>query len=327
MASSICRRRFNETILASAGLATMTGLFGKAYAKDRLNFQAIWFNDPEFIGYMIAIDNGYYDAEGLSINYMPGGPDVIPEGALLSGKADISLTNLLGAAKAISEKGAPLKIIGSQFQKSPAGVISMASSNIKGPQDLIDKTVACPPISLSTFHATLSVNNVPKDKVRIVPYTFDPTPLVSGKVDAVVDFVTETPFLAERKGGSKTRSFLFGDVGLPLYIDLVTVTADMLKNRRPELVKFLRASRKGWAENNADTTKYPAKFAETWFKGNGSSLEAENYHNMAQIALMDHPKGIFALDDAGIEASLASLGKVGLKASKDMFDTSVLADV
>jgi len=108
MAPFISRRRFNAGVLAGAGLAAVTGLAGKAYAKDALNFQAIWFNDPEFIGYMIAIDNGYYDAEGLSINYMPGGPDVIPEGALLSGKADISLTNLLGAARAISEKGAPL---------------------------------------------------------------------------------------------------------------------------------------------------------------------------------------------------------------------------
>jgi hypothetical protein len=99
-----------------------------------------------------------------------------------------------------------------------------------------------------------------------------------------------------------------------------------VKNRRSQLVKFMRASRKGWAENNADTTKYPAKFAESWFKGNGSSLEAETFHNKAQIALMAHPKGIFALDDAGIEASLASLGKVGLKGSKDMFDTSVLGE-
>ena len=275
MSSGLTRRSFNAAALAGTAAAISGLSLRPAAAEDRFNFQSIWFNDPEFIGYMIAIDNGYYAAEGLSVNYMPGGPDVIPEGALLSGKADISLTNLTGLVKAVSEKGAPLKVIGSQFQKSPAGVISLEQSNIKGPKDLVGKTVACPPLSLVTFQATLAYNDVPKDKVRVVPYAFDPTPLVNGSVDAVVDFVTELPFLAEQKGGKKTSYFLFADVGLPLIIDLVTVTADTLKNKRPQLVKFMRASRKGWSENIADPTKYPAKFAETWFKGNGSSLEAE----------------------------------------------------
>jgi ABC-type nitrate/sulfonate/bicarbonate transport system substrate-binding protein len=58
----------------------------QAQAADELNFQAIWLNDPEFLGYMIAIDKDYYAAEGLKVNYFPGGPNLIPEAALLSGK-------------------------------------------------------------------------------------------------------------------------------------------------------------------------------------------------------------------------------------------------
>jgi len=326
MTPSFSRRGFNAGLVGSlaAGSLALSGRW--VLAAETINFQSIWLNDPEFIGYMIAIDNGYYAAEGLTVNYMPGGPDVIPEGALLSGKADISLTNLTGAVKAVSDKGAPLKVIGSQYQKSPAGVISMEQSNIKGPKDLIGKTVACPPLSIATFNAMLKLADVPKDKVRVVPYTFDPTPLVKGEVDAVVDFVTELPFLAEQKSGKKTSYFLFWDVGLPLFIDLVTVTDDTLKTKRQQLVKFLRASRKGWAENDADPTKYPKSYADTWFKGNGSSLEAELYHNKAQIPLMANPKGLFTIDPEAIDASLAALDKVGLKGSKDMFDLTVLAE-
>ena len=284
-------------------------------------------NDPEFIGYMIAIDNGYYDAEGLSVNYMPGGPDVIPEGALLSGKADISLTHLTGVVTAVAEKGAQLKVIGAQYQKSPVGVISMEQSNIKRPKDLIGKTVACPPLTISTFQAMLKVNGVPREKVRVVPYTFSPEPLVKGEVDAVVDFVLEIPFLAEQRSGKKTSYFLLWDAGMPLFLDLVTVTSDALKTQRSQLVKFLRASRKGWAENNDDPGKYPAKFANSWFKGNGSSLEAEIFHNKAQIPLMANKRGMFEIDDAAIEASLAALEHVGLKGSKDIFDLTLLAEV
>jgi ABC-type nitrate/sulfonate/bicarbonate transport system substrate-binding protein len=308
-------------------LAGVTSGFARpTFAVDKIDFQSIWLNDPEFIGYMIAIDNGYYAAEGLSVNYMPGGPDVIPEGSLLSGKADISLTHLTGVVKAVTEKGAPLKVIGTQYQRSPVGVISLEQSNIRQPKDLIGKTVACPPLSIATFLAMLKVNGVAKDKLRVVPYTFSPAPLVKGEVDAVVDFVIELPFLAEQRSGKKTSNFLLWDVGMPLFIDLVTVTSDALKNKRSHLVKFLRASRKGWAENNADPAKCPAKYSNAWFKGNGSSLEAENFHNKAQIPYMANPKGLFALDAATIDASLAALEHVGLRGSRDIFDLSLLAE-
>ena len=309
-------------------MADMAGGFVQpAFAMDKLNFQSIWLNDPEFIGYMIAIENSYYAAEGLSLNYMPGGPDVIPEGALLTGKADISLTHLTGVVKAVSEKGAALKVIGTQYQKSPVGVISLEQSNIRQPKDLAGKTVACPPLSIATFQAMLKLNAVPRDKVRVVPYTFSPVPLVKGEVDAVVDFVLELPFLAEQKSGKKTSYFLLWDVGMPLFIDLVTVTSDTLKAKRNQLVKFLRASRKGWAENNANPAKYPAKYANGWFRGNGSSLEAEMYHNKAQIPFMANPKGLFTIDAAQIDTSLAALEHVGLKGSKDTFDLTLLTEV
>lgn len=328
---SISRRAFSKASLAglaSAAVVNITaGFASRALAAETLNFQSIWVNDPEFIGYMIAIDNGYYAAEGLSLNYKPGGPDVIPEGALLSGKADISLTHLTGVVRAVSEKGAPLKVIGTQYQKSPVGVISLEQSNIKGPKDLVGKTVACPPLTIATFQAMLKVGGVPREKVRVVPYTFSPAPLAKGEVDAIVDFILEIPFLVEQRSGKKASYFLLWDAGMPLFIDLVTVKADTLKTKRSELVRFLRASRKGWEENNSDPAKYPAKFAASWFRGNGSSLEAEIYHNKAQIPMMTSPKGLFAIDPKAIDASLAALEQVGLKGSKDIFDLSLLAEV
>jgi ABC-type nitrate/sulfonate/bicarbonate transport system substrate-binding protein len=330
-ALSTSRREFTKTILSSLGSGALLAVAGSfasraASAPQRFNFQSIWLNDPEFIGYMIAIDNGYYAAEGLSINYMPGGPDVIPEAVLLSGKADISLTNLTGAVRA-AEKGAQLKIIGAQYQKSPIGVISLEKSNIRHPKDLVGKTVACPPLSLPIFQAVLRISGVSKDQVRIVPFAFDPMPLVRGNVDAIVEFVTELPFLIEQKSGQKTYYFLFWDVGLPLFIDLVTVRSETLSSNRSGLVKFLRASRRGWIENNADPLKYPARYADSWFKGNGISLEAENYYNKTQISLMSNPKGLFSLEAASIDTSLAALGHVGLKGSKDMFDATLLEEL
>lgn len=328
MAFLMTRRAAAAAILPgfAAGLLgfPVNGAFA---ADDTLNFQADWLNDPEFLGYMIAIDKGYYKAEGLTVNYSSGGPSLIPEGTLLSGKSDVALTNSLTTAKAIYEKGAPLIVIGTQYQKSPLGVISLASSRIKGMSNLKGKTIACPTISEAVLLAMLKLANLTRDDVHIVPYAFDPTLLINGEVDAIVDFVTQLPFLVEQKSGKKTSTFLFWDAGLPLYIDLVVVTKDTLKKKRPQLVKFLRASRKGWEENFADPTKYPKLYNHTWFKGLGSTIEAELYFNKTQKELMQNPKGFFAMSDEDIKRNLDALAKLGVKGNASMFDASLVAEI
>jgi ABC-type nitrate/sulfonate/bicarbonate transport system substrate-binding protein len=327
---SISRRRFTYEVLAAMGagaIASATGAFaGDVAAAEKLNFQAAWLNDPEFIGYMIAIDKGYYAARGLSMTYMPGGPAIVPEAALLSSKADISLTKLTGTVN-YSNEGANLRIVGAQYQKSPLGVISLEEKNIKEPKDLVGKTVACSSLDLPAFQALLKIAGIPSDQVRLAPITFDPKPLVRGDIDAIVEFVTELPFLIERDGHKKTSYFLLWDFGLPLFIDLVTVRLDTLKTKRGQIIRFLRASREGWRENNADPTKYPARYVNTWFKGNGMSLAEENFYNQAQISLMASPKGIFTIDAAAVDASLEALAYLGVRGSKEIFDLTLLAEL
>ena len=94
----------------------------------RSTFQASWINDAEFTGYFVAIDEGYYAAEGLDLTYLSGGPDVIPESTLISGTADLTLTTPDTTIKAIVDQGAPFKIIGTQYQKNPIGIVSLAKA-------------------------------------------------------------------------------------------------------------------------------------------------------------------------------------------------------
>jgi len=93
MKLSMSRRNFTRTAVAGLAAASV-GAFGRGAlaAESKIAFQSIWINDPEFSGYFIALDKGYYKAEGLAVDYLPGGPDVIPQASLLTGKADIALT-------------------------------------------------------------------------------------------------------------------------------------------------------------------------------------------------------------------------------------------
>ncbi len=185
------RRNF---IRSAAALAAASPLAGWSQAAAKLTLQAAWVNDAEFMGYFIAIDNGYYKAEGLDVKYLSGGPDVIPESSLLSKKADVALSTVETTIKAITEQKAPLVIIGAQYQKNPVGIVSLATKPLKTPADLVGKTIAVPPVNRLTVEAMLKLNGIDKSKVKIVPYAYDPTPLLKGEIDGSLDFTTNVPF-------------------------------------------------------------------------------------------------------------------------------------
>ncbi len=96
------RRRFLGLMGAAAALPAMSRF---ASADAPFNFQASWINDAEFSGYFIAVDKGFYREEGLNLNYISGGPDVIPESTIIAGKADLTLTTPDTTIKAIVEQG------------------------------------------------------------------------------------------------------------------------------------------------------------------------------------------------------------------------------
>lgn len=325
MTIAMQRRHFLGLLAAGATLPLTTRLAG-AQNLTPFTFQASWINDAEFAGYFTAIDKGYYVEEGLDLTYLSGGPDVIPESSLIAGKADVTLTTPDTTVMAIASQGAPFKIIGAQYQKNPIGIVSLASNPIATPQDLVGKTLAVPPVNVVSVEAMLKISGVDRAAVNIVPYAYDPTPLIKGEIDGSLDFTTNVPFTIKQAGVDAT-SFLLYDFGFTIFNDTVVTTSDIIANRRKELVGFLRASRKGWEENLKDPAAYPPTFAETWFKGTGRSIENEVFFNTAQKPLIEAPGGIFSMSEEDIAKNIEALAAVGIVATRDMFDTTLLEEI
>ena len=320
---TIDRRRMLALMGAAAAFPAMSRF---AHAATPFTFQASWINDAEFAGYFLAADKGYYTEEGLDLAYLPGGPDVIPESTIIAGKADMTLTTPDTTIKAIVEQGAPFKIIGAQYQKNPIGIVSLAKNPINEPKDLIGKTLAVPPVNVISVEAMLKISGVDRSQVNIVPYAYDPTPLIKGEIDASLDFTTNVPFTIKQSGEEAT-SFLLYDFGFTIFNDTVVVTEETLKTKRKEIVSFLKASRKGWDENLKDPAAFPSTFADSWFKGTGRSVENEVYFNTAQKPLIEAEGGIFSMSEEAIAANIEALAAVGIAAKREHFDTTVLAEI
>lgn len=328
------RRSFIASTLAVGSLGGTSGLLAGCRRREPtgpnlgnvFEMQSPWVNDAEFIGYFIAIANGYYGAEKLNYKYLSGGPDKISGEVLAAGNCDLALTNIDGTAEAIVNGQAPFKIVGTQYQKSPLGVVSLKDNGINSPQDLKGKRLAVPAANKSTTNAFLRLNGIDPLDVGITSYQYDPAILVDGSVDATVDFVTNVPYTIRLQNVEPT-SFLFYDYGFKQFMDTVVVREDTLRERREDIVKFLRASRKGWDENFKDVYAYPPKFENTFFAGTGRTVDNEIFFNQQQQGLMETPNGIFSMSEKDIQDNIESLRAIGINLPRDAFVTDLLDEL
>ena len=138
------RRRFLGAAAAGLAVGAMPGFVRRAGADTPLTFQASWINDAEFTGYFVAIDKGFYKAEGLDLTYLLGRSRRHP-GELADrrqGRPDADHARH-HRFQAITEQGAKFKIIGAQYQKNPIGIVSLAKNPINEPDDLSARRWPC----------------------------------------------------------------------------------------------------------------------------------------------------------------------------------------
>ena len=66
-----------------------------------------WKPQAQFAGYYVGVEKGIYEARGLDVTVIPGGPDIDSFAELRAGRADFALGFLSGALSA-DDQGAPL---------------------------------------------------------------------------------------------------------------------------------------------------------------------------------------------------------------------------
>ena len=58
---------------------------------EKVKLQLKWLPQSQFMGYYVAAEKGYYKDEGIDIEILPGGSDIIPEQNVYNGAADIGV--------------------------------------------------------------------------------------------------------------------------------------------------------------------------------------------------------------------------------------------
>lgn len=252
------RRHLLKTGASAAALgmvsAPWAGL-GRALAQDKpLSFQLSWIKSIQYGGYFAGIDQGLFKKHGVEPTFVSGGPNIDPVANVASGRSQLG-DRPIGPLIVAREKGIPIKVIGTVFQKSPYAIMSLAKTPIKTLQELKGKTIA-----VSTSGRPLMLNLIldaglkPED-VKIVPSSPDPAALVSGQIDGYCGYVTNQGVMLQSRG-VQIFSLIAQDLGLPETTGTIYAREDFLAANRDLVVRFLKGAVDAhkWALANPEAT-------------------------------------------------------------------------
>ncbi|RWR14711.1 ABC transporter substrate-binding protein [Paenirhodobacter populi] len=245
--------------LIGAALLALTA--GAAAAQD-VKLQLKWVTQAQFAGYYVAKDKGFYEEEGLSVEIMPGGPDIAPTQVMAGGGADVTV-DWLPSALAAREKGLPLVNIAQPFKSSGMMLTCLAETGITGPEDFRGKTLGVwfggNEYPFLSWMATLKIpTDGSPEGVTVLKQGFNVDPLLQ-KQAACISTMTYNEYWQVIDAGIKPEelvTFKYEDEGVATLEDGLYVMEDKLADPafKEKMVKFVRASMKGWkyAEENPD---------------------------------------------------------------------------
>ncbi len=224
-----------------------------------INFALDWRFEGPAAPYFLAIDNGYFAAEGLNVSVAAGegSLDAIPKvasGAFPLGFADInSLIRFLD-----QNPGAPVIAAMMVYDSPPFAIVGRVSQGISGIEDLEGSILGAPPPdgAWAQFPILAAVNDIDVSTITVEPVGF-PTRepmLAEGNVDSVTGFNFSSYLSLARLGVPEDdiTTILFADHGVALYGNAVIVNTDFAAANPEAVTGALRAIAMGVADAAAD---------------------------------------------------------------------------
>ncbi len=207
----------------------------------KIKFQTDWYPQPEHGGYYQALAKGYYAAEGLDVEILPGGPNAQVMASVAVGRADIGMTNGDDVIVSIA-RGVPIKMVGAEMQRDPQGILFHTEHPLKSLKDLEGRTLMAG--AGSTWIEVLRK----KDGINftLLPLVGDLARFMNSTEFVQQCFVTNEPYFAKQRGANVGAILIANDTYEPYR---VMFTSNDFLAKHPDIVaKFVRASVKGWVD-------------------------------------------------------------------------------
>jgi len=214
-------------------------------AQDKVKIQLKWLHQFQSAGYFIALEKGFYRAEGLDVELLEGGPNHNPMQDLKHGTVQYAVAD--AGALFYRAKGVPVVVLANIFQSSPEIILSLVDKGIKTPAYFKGKRMMLPEgdpaVEVMAILEKYGVSIGAGDVVRQPLGTLDD--LIHGKTDAYYAYSSNEPFILKQRG-IRFKIFSPRDYGIDFYGDLLLSNENEVHHHSERAEKVLRATLKGW---------------------------------------------------------------------------------
>jgi putative hydroxymethylpyrimidine transport system substrate-binding protein len=208
-----------------------------------------WYPNSNHAGIYSAIDEGFFDEEGIKLSvYTPSDPTAIIS-SVASGRDDFGLSyhpDILQAQSAGLEIVSVLSI----SQHPLNSIMTLKKSSIKNPSDLRGKVIGYPgiPSNKAMLETVLSSQNININDVETVDVGFELVKaLVSGSVDAIIGAYWTHESIVMELQGYEIEIMRLEEWGVPDYYELILITnKSFLQENKSDVEKVVNSFKKGY---------------------------------------------------------------------------------
>jgi NitT/TauT family transport system substrate-binding protein len=300
-------------------LATALVFSGSALAQKetQIRFALDWRFEGPAAPYFVAIDKGYYKAEGLAVSIDPGAGSVEGINRVASGAYEMGFADINSLVKyRDNPRNLPVKAVMMVYDTPAFSIVTLKKNGIAKPKDLEGKTLGAPAPdgAYAQWPIFVQANRIDASKVRIenVGFPVREPMLAQGKVDAITGFWFSS-YMNLKANGVKDEDIVvlhMRDYGVDLYGNVIIANPDFMRFSPKAVAGFVKATIRGIQ----DTIKSPEQAIDSLMKRNPIAkreveLERLKLSLAKNFVTPDVQKnGLGAVDMKRLERSIEQIG-------------------